>query len=93
MLEAHIDSILTLAEPFLESAEEVYDFSGQTITDRVRGKIGVMLRERLVAPPEETYSLHRKLSGAFLLCAKLGSRVRARGLFGDAVKVWDRRGG
>ena len=91
MLDAHVDSILTLAEPFVESAPEVYDFDGQTITDRVRANIGLMLRERLAPPPEETYSLHRKLSGAFLLCARLRSQVRAREMFADAVKVWEGR--
>ena len=91
MLEAHVDSILTLAEPFVESAPEVYNFDGQTITDRVRTNIGLMLRERLAPPPEETYSLHRKLSGAFLLCARLQSRVPARELFRNAVAVWERR--
>lgn len=89
MLDAHVDSILTLAEPFMENAPEVYDFRDQTITDRVREKIGLMLRERLAPPPEETYSLHRKLSGAFLLCARLRSRVHARGLFKNAVRVWE----
>ena len=91
MLDAHVDSILTLAEPFVESAPEVYNFEGQTITDRVRSNIGLMLRERLAPPPEETYSLHRKLSGAFLLCARLGSRVQAREMFADAVRVWEEK--
>ena len=86
MLEAHTRSVLTLAEPFLASAPDVYDFRGQTITDRVRGLIPVMVRERLAPPPEETYSLHRKLSGAFLLCARLGSRVRCRDMFEDSVR-------
>ena len=85
MLNAHIDSVLTLAEPFSEGSPEVYDFRDQTITDRVRGLIPVMVRERLSPPPEETYSLHRKLSGAFLLCARLGSRVRCRELFSNAM--------
>ncbi|KAK3066848.1 hypothetical protein LTR53_016631 [Teratosphaeriaceae sp. CCFEE 6253] len=91
MTTAHVDSILVLAEPFAETAGEVYDFSNQTITERVRAKIGVMVRERMVPPPEETYSLHRKLSGAFLLCARLGSRVRAREMFAQAVRVWNQR--
>lgn len=85
MVNAHIDSVMTLAEPFMESAPELYDFRDQTITDRVRALIPVMLRERLAPPPEETYSLHRKLSGAFLLCARLGSQVRCKELFRNAL--------
>lgn len=86
MLEAHLTSVMTLAEPFMETAPEVYDFKDQTITERVKAQIGVMIHERLAPPPEETYSLHRKLSGAFLLCARLGSRVRCRELFQDALE-------
>jgi aarF domain-containing kinase len=89
MLEAHIQSVLTLAEPFSGSGPELYDFRDQTITDRVRGLIPVMVKERLAPPPEETYSLHRKLSGAFLLCAKLGSSVPCKELFERAVKTWE----
>lgn len=89
MLDAHITSVLTLAEPFLDSAPEVYDFRDQTITERVKSQIPVMIHERLAPPPEETYSLHRKLSGAFLLCARLGSRVRCRDLFEQALKKTD----
>ncbi|KAL6911013.1 ABC1 family domain-containing protein [Trichoderma evansii] len=85
MLDAHIQSVLTLAEPFLDSAPEVYDFKDQTITERVKALIPVMLHERLAPPPEETYSLHRKLSGAFLLCARLESKVRCRDLFAASV--------
>ncbi|KIX97012.1 uncharacterized protein Z520_07126 [Fonsecaea multimorphosa CBS 102226] len=85
MLNAHIDSVMTLAEPFMDFSPDIYDFKDQTITDRVRALIPVMLRERLAPPPEETYSLHRKLSGAFLLCARLGSRVRCKELFEQAL--------
>ncbi|KAL3480680.1 ABC1 family-domain-containing protein [Aspergillus californicus] len=92
MVDAHVSSILTLAEPFMESSPDVYDFQDQTITDRVRDLIPVMIRERLAPPPEETYSLHRKLSGAFLLCARLGSRVRCKDLFRDAMVKVDEDG-
>jgi aarF domain-containing kinase len=86
MMNAHVSSVLTLAEPFAQHAPEVYDFRDQTITDRVRGLIPLMLKERLAPPPEETYSLHRKLSGAFLLCARLGSQVRCREMFAKAME-------
>ncbi|KAL4759947.1 protein kinase COQ8 [Aspergillus foveolatus] len=85
MIDAHVSSILTLAEPFMDSSPDIYDFRDQTITERVRDLIPVMIRERLAPPPEETYSLHRKLSGAFLLCARLGSRVRCKELFRNAM--------
>lgn len=91
MLNAHIDSVLTLAEPFRDDGPDVYDFLDQTITDRVRDLIPVMIRERMAPPPEETYSLHRKLSGAFLMCAKLGSRVRCKEMFGNAVRGFEER--
>ena len=92
MVDAHVTSIVTLAEPYMASSPDVYDFSNQTITDRVRDLIPVMIRERLAPPPEETYSLHRKLSGAFLLCARLGSRVRCKDLFNDAVRTAEKSG-
>lgn len=93
MVDAHISSMLTLAEPFASvsatpgagPALEIYDFADQTVTGRVRALIPLMLEKRLTPPPEETYSLHRKLSGAFLLCARLGSRVRCRELFNEAL--------
>ncbi|RHZ58743.1 protein kinase COQ8 [Aspergillus thermomutatus] len=92
MVDAHVSSILTLAEPFMESSPDVYDFRNQTITDRVRSLIPVMIRERLAPPPEETYSLHRKLSGAFLLCARLGSQVGCKELFADAIQKAEKSG-
>lgn len=82
MKEAHVDSILILGEPF---RSPTYDFHNQTVTDRVRGNIRLMLRERLTPPPEETYGLHRKLSGAFLLCARLNAKVPCGDLFKEIV--------
>lgn len=89
MLDAHIDSILVLGEPFCKdyasSGENLFDFSNQTIIDRIRANIGLMLNERLTPPPEETYGLHRKLSGVFLLCAKLNAKIPCSQLFDEII--------
>lgn len=88
MTEAHVDSILVLGEPFranLANDQGEFDFKGQTITDRVRGNIKLMLNERLTPPPEETYSLHRKLSGAYLLCARLNASIKSKDIFEKVI--------
>ncbi|CDO92041.1 unnamed protein product [Kluyveromyces dobzhanskii CBS 2104] len=81
MVDAHVDSVMTLGEPFSVDPETYFDFSKQTVSDRVRSNITVMLNERLCPPPEETYSLHRKFSGVFLLCSKLSAKIQCGKLF------------
>lgn len=52
-----------------------------------------MLRERHRPPPPETYSLNRKLSGAFLLCARLGASVDCRSMFDRVTSDYVYAGG
>ncbi|KAI8988375.1 ABC1 family-domain-containing protein [Mycotypha africana] len=86
MKNAHIDSVMVLGEPFRETAPDTFDFSNQTITQRIRETIPVMLRHRLTPPPDESYGLHKKLSGAFLLCTKLGSQFDTKTVWEEEVK-------
>ncbi|KAI8061542.1 ABC1 family-domain-containing protein [Gilbertella persicaria] len=86
MRNAHIDSVMVLGEPFKASAPDNFDFQSQTITQRVRETIPVMLRHRLTPPPDETYGLHKKLSGAFLLCTKLGSKFDTKAVWREEVE-------
>ncbi|OBA19886.1 ABC1-domain-containing protein [Metschnikowia bicuspidata var. bicuspidata NRRL YB-4993] len=90
MVRAHVDSVMVLGEAFVPREEgRLFNFKKQTITDRVRDNIGLMLNERLSPPPEETYSLHRKLSGVFLLCSKLDASVPCAQMFKDIVGYGD----
>lgn len=86
MINAHIASMLALGEPFRHTSPNPYPFMNQTITDRVKAQIPIMLQHRLTPPPKETYSLNRKLSGAFLLCSRLGSRVSCRDIWEEVTQ-------
>lgn len=79
MTAAHVDAVMILGESF--RTPEPFDFGQQNTTHNIHKLIPVMLKHRLTAPPEDTYSLHRKMAGAFLLCSKLGSRIRCQPLF------------
>ena len=84
MVNAHVDAVMILGEPFRK--DEPFDFQNQETTRRIHDLIPVMLRHRLAAPPEESYSLHRKLSGSFLLCTKLGAHMLCKDVFDN---VWN----
>ncbi|GAA5889418.1 hypothetical protein JCM16303_005556 [Sporobolomyces ruberrimus] len=83
MISAHLTSLFALALPFRRSSPSPFPFGtlGPQITSTVRAQIPIMLKHRLSPPPEETYSLNRKLSGAFLLCERLESRVESREMY------------
>jgi len=39
-------------------------------------------------PPEEVYTLHRKLAGAYTLCIKLGAVIPCRDLLEEVMKCY-----
>ncbi|KYQ94450.1 ABC1 family protein kinase [Tieghemostelium lacteum] len=86
MLDAHSESVMILAEPFSkryynEQGISKYAFNDQQISKRIGKLIPVMLKNRLKPPPEETYSLHRKLSGCYLVCSKLKANINCTNLW------------
>jgi aarF domain-containing kinase len=83
MLDSHAQSTLAIAEPFNPDNPDLFDFGNQDITKKIYKHLPTMLKHRLKAPPTEIYSLHRKLSGAYLICIKLKARVRSKKMFAD----------
>lgn len=79
MEKAHVDSVMILGQAF--ASERPFDFGKQTTASQIQDQIPVMAKHRLTPPPEETYSLHRKMAGAFLLCAKLNCKIQCGPLF------------
>lgn len=86
MEEAHVDAVMILGEAF--ACKKPFEFTQQNMTHRIHDLVPIMLKHRLTAPPEETYSLHRKMSGIFLLCTKLGAIVDCSTLFNTVYEEY-----
>ncbi|KAK9147173.1 hypothetical protein Sjap_007076 [Stephania japonica] len=86
MLEAHVQAGFVVGLPFAKAGG--YDFGTSNITQSVSNLGATMLRHRLTPPPDEVYSLHRKLSGAFLACIKLGAVVPCREMLLQVYKQY-----
>ena len=90
LLDAHVEAGFQVGRPFQASEDAFHDFrENRDMTRRVAGLGKVMLKHRLTPPPAEAYSLHRKLSGSFLACMRLGARVPARALRMEAYAKYD----
>ncbi|KAM0847551.1 hypothetical protein ACQ4PT_054939 [Festuca glaucescens] len=87
MLDAHVEAAFIVGLPF--SRPGGHDFCANNITHSVSNLGATMLKHRMTPPPDEVYSLHRKLSGAFLACIKIGAVVPCREMLLEVYEQYD----
>ena len=88
MLNAHYKGTMIVGEPFRTKAGELYDFGVAGLTEKVQDIMPTMAKYRLTPPPEEIYSLHKKIIGTYLMCIKLKARVPAREILEETKQTW-----
>lgn len=89
MKNAHLKASYIIGEPFRPVyLKQKYDFEKQEMTKKIMEELPVMLRHRLTPPPKLSYALHRKLSGAFLLCCKFGAKTDSAWLLKEIVNQY-----
>ncbi|KAF4318625.1 hypothetical protein BBO99_00006627 [Phytophthora kernoviae] len=86
MMRAHIAAGMVVGEPF--RSHEPFDFQKSRLTTRLGQHTGEFMHGRLTPPPQEVYSLHRKLAGAFLMCIKLRAVVPCRDVLEEVQRTY-----
>jgi aarF domain-containing kinase len=88
MEETHVDTVMIMGEVFTSDGDGEFDFGTQKTTRRIQALVPTILTHRLCPPPEEIYSLHRKLSGVFLLCSKMKIKMNCRDMFNEVYEQY-----
>uniref|UniRef100_M4B4X6 ABC1 atypical kinase-like domain-containing protein n=1 Tax=Hyaloperonospora arabidopsidis (strain Emoy2) TaxID=559515 RepID=M4B4X6_HYAAE len=86
MMRAHVAAGMAVGEPF--RSHDPFDFEKSKLTSRLSQHTEVFMHGRLTPPPQEVYSLHRKLAGAFLMCIKLRAVVPCRGVLEEVQRQY-----
>lgn len=80
VIDAAVALIMLVCEPLRHRG--AFDFGASDLPARARAMgLDLAFRQGLLrAPPADTLFLHRKLAGAYLVCARIGARVNVRAL-------------
>ena len=87
--DSHNLAIHAIAAPFNSTGK--FDFGNTEMTKTIYQLIPLMLRHRLKSPPSEIYTLHRKLSGVYLMCIHLKAQVDVKAHFEQIYEKYYKR--
>ena len=91
MKNAHYSGVMIVGEPFrMSDPDALYDFGTADFTKKVVELLPTMSKHRLKAPPDQIYSLHKKIVGTYLMCIKLKAKVPSRRIFEETYENWQR---
>ena len=91
MINAHHRGVMIVGEPFrTATSDDLYNFGTADFTEKVVKILPTMSKHRLTPPPQEVYSLHKKVVGTYLMCIKLKAQVPARRIFEETYENWQR---
>lgn len=88
MFNAQVKGTMIVGEPFRTEPGELYDFGAAGITAKVHTILPTLSKHRLTPPPQEVYSLHKKIIGSYLMCIKLRAQVPARAILEETYAKW-----
>ncbi|KFG46282.1 ABC1 protein, partial [Toxoplasma gondii p89] len=66
----------------------MYSFEDSEVFSLLHKEMQKVMKNRERPPPPEIYSLHRKIAGCFLLCAKLRGRVDTSKVFAETMAAY-----
>ena len=88
MYKAQYDGTMIIGEPFRTQKGELYDFGEIGLSKRVGRILPILSKHRLTPPPQEVYSLNKKIIGTYLMCIRLRSRVPAREILEETKEIY-----
>lgn len=84
MLDGQLNTSMMFGQVFRGNVE--FDFGAENLTERLSAEAKKVLENRTTPPPEQFYSINRKMSGILTLCSKLEIKVNCHQIYNELVK-------
>ncbi|XP_031621626.1 atypical kinase COQ8B, mitochondrial-like [Contarinia nasturtii] len=84
LVEAHMNAAMMFGEIFRNDGD--FDFGEENLSERLSVEVAKMIEQRMSPPPEEVYSINRKISGIVSLCSKLNIKINCRQIYNEIIE-------